>query len=437
MRAGMRYILLFLSLIYGSLKGQEYLAPDVLSVEDGLLSNNVTSILFDDQGFLWAGTKNGLDRYNGYRFRPFFTMVASNGYPGIQTTLRIRTDNIGNLWILTSGGINSIDRINGEIERYPFTSFDTAFKPGSEPIDIYPSADGNLWILTDRSLTVLSPEKSFFTRPLPQEMVPNGTYPTSMAVDKRGNVWIGTTMGLLLFSADQEQFKEIVGPADRGLLSDNSVKSLYIDGNNYLWIGTAVGLTYADLIDYEFYRYYPAGSVSKNPSNNIKHIAASSNGRLLLSTSGGIIRFDPATQRFESVFSTTDTLINSVATDLKDNIWAATDVGIIKIRKSRIPILNISRKTDTQSDFRLAYDHITSLMVNDAGNRIFIGYNQDGFSVADTRTFTGNHFNTLDGSPVTGFYPFRSQEYLVSSRHDIELYTPAARRSRTTKRAWT
>jgi ligand-binding sensor domain-containing protein/serine phosphatase RsbU (regulator of sigma subunit) len=430
MRACLRNIFIIVSLIFSSLHGQEYLRPDVISVKDGLLSNNVSSLLIDSKGFLWAGTKNGLNRYNGYRFMQFFTSSAGNGYPGIQITLKVRADNAGNIWVLNSAGFNVINGTTGEIERFPVNTFDSNFRQGSEFIDIYPSIDGSVWLLTDRSLTEFTREKTFITWPLPVEFLDAGMIPTSLVADNHKNVWIGTSGGLILFSGNQKVFKEIVGAGMQGLLSNNEVRCLFLDNDNYLWVGTRSGLNYVDPIDYEFYQYFPVGMRSADPANSISQIIGSHPGNLLLATDRGIVRFDHPTQHFENIYSTIDTTINSVTIDYTGNIWAASDLGIIKLRKLRIPVANISsRIAALRPGFKLAGDQVTSLLVHSPGSKLFVGYRNDGFSVADTRTYTINHFTTLDGTPVSGFYQFRDQEYLIVSRHDIEIFTPAARRS--------
>jgi len=426
MRAGCIYIYLFISLVFSSLHGQEYLKPELISIENGLLSRNVSTILIDSQGFLWAGTKNGLNRYNGYQFRHFFTSIAGNGYPGMQVILSIRSDPNGHLWVLNSGGFNRIDGKTGEIGRYPVTAFDANFRRGSDLVDLYPSSNGTVWILSNQSLTSFNADKSFTTWPIPAEILHNNFRPTGIAADDRGNVWIGTTSGLLLFSEQQKVFKEIVGAGEQGLLSNNEVLCLFLDSDNFLWVGTRNGLNYVDPLDYEFYQYFPGGVRSTGLLNNISQIVGSGSGSLLLATDGGIVRFDRTSQKFITIYNTADTAINSVAIDLTGNIWAGTDLGIIKIRKSRLPVYNLSSRTPA---FRLADDHVTALMAHEPDNKLFIGYFQDGFSTVDTRNFTGSHFNTMDGTPVVGFYPFRQQEYLVASEHDIEVFTPAARRT--------
>jgi len=108
-----RLKLLILLLIFGSSilarTGQEVF--DVLSTEDGLSSSVVTCILKDHKGFMWFGTQNGLNRYDGYIFVKYFH---SDTLPHALSGNFIRTiyeDAIGNLWIGTEkNGLNRYDR---------------------------------------------------------------------------------------------------------------------------------------------------------------------------------------------------------------------------------------------------------------------------------------------------------------------------------------
>lgn len=426
MHAGIRNIFFIIILTLNSLHGQQYLRPYMLPVEDGLPANNVTNIHIDPQGFLWAGTNNGLSRFNGYSFKPFFTSATGNGYPGIQFTRKIRTDEHGNLWVLNAGGFNIISSKNGEITHYPSAIFDSSFRSGSSLVDLYPSHNGTTWILSDKSLTRFNSEKGFTTYPLPDDLLKNGMVPTALVADKRGNIWIGTTNGLLLFSENQAMFKEIVGVNDHDLLSHNEIKCLYLDDNDFLWAGTRLGLNHIDPIEYEFYSYYPSGNRKAEPLNNIVQICGTENGGLVLATQGGIVGFDPMSQDFMSIFSAADTSIWSVAVDFTGNIWAGTDLGILKLRKSKVLFRNFNSRTP---GLRLAGDNVSTLMVHKENNKLFIGYRQNGFSLVDTWLVKGSHFNTLDGSAVTGFYHFTNQEYLIVSQHEIEIFSSAAQRT--------
>jgi ligand-binding sensor domain-containing protein/serine phosphatase RsbU (regulator of sigma subunit) len=424
MRVSRFYICLLIMLIVNCLHAQEYLAPELLSVENGLSSRQVNAIAIDKKGFLWTGTKYGLNRYNGYRFRHFFTSTTGADYPGIQIIQKIKTDAAGNLWVLNDGGVNRIDFQTGAISKYPVSVFDAVYNPESVLKDMFPANDGTVWILSDRSLTMLSADEVINTYLIPADLLSEGLVPTSLAADPNGNIWIGTTGGLLLYSIQQKTFKEIAGKNTQGLLSHNHVNCLFLDHENSLWVGTSNGLNRIDPVDFGFYAYYPAGSSAAQPGNQVLDIAGSGLETMVLATADGIITFNSISQVFRKIYQTSNYTNTSVAIDSSGIIWAGTSKGILKIRESKLDLLNF---TSQSSNIRLAYDHIIAL-AHGPENKIFIGYYKDGFGIADTKTYSIRNFTTLGGGSVVGFYPFRDKGYLILTEHDIELFSSADNR---------
>jgi ligand-binding sensor domain-containing protein/serine phosphatase RsbU (regulator of sigma subunit) len=412
------YIFVLIVLIYNPLSAQEYLAPEVLSVENGLSSRQVNSITTDHYGYIWAGTAYGLNRFDGYRFKNFFTTSEGNESSGIQFIHAVRCDFQGNLWILNNAGINRYDHKTGAITKYPISSFDDAYQPESRLNDICPAPDGTIWLLTDRSLSRLSSDQSVKTYLIPGDLLVKGTTPTCIVTDISGNVWIGTTNGLLLFDMQQGVFRELVRRDSQGLLSDNYVKCLFIDRENSIWIGTKNGLNRVDPVDFAFIQYFPGGSHSSQPANNITGIASAESGIFVLATNAGIIKFNATTQLFTRVYMSAERKIETITVDSTGIIWGGTSQGILKIRKSVLSVQNFTMRT---AGFKLIQDHIVALG-RGQGNNLFIGYYRDGYCIVDTKTFSNEHFNTIDGSNVVNFYPYKLNEYLVLSEHDIEVF---------------
>jgi ligand-binding sensor domain-containing protein/serine phosphatase RsbU (regulator of sigma subunit) len=416
---GYRYhIALIILLIHSSLCAQTYLLPVTLSIENGLSSRQVNCLTLDHYGYLWAGTNYGLNRFDGYRFRHFFTTSGGNQLSGIQVIHAVKSDYQGNLWILNNAGINRYDHKTGAITKYPISSFDDAYQPESALIDMCSAPDGTVWLLTDRSLTRLTPDQHVNTYLINGDQLWNDMVPTCLVADAGGNIWIGTTGGLLLFNVQQGVFKELVRQGSQGLLSNNHVKCLFLDHENSLWIGTKNGLNRVDPVDFAFNQYYPGGSQSSQPINDITGIASAESEIIVLATDAGIVKFNAATQVFTKVYMSAKTKINAISVDSTGIIWGGTSEGILKIRISKLSIRNFTMQS---AGFKLANDHIIALG-RGPGNNLLIGYNNDGYCVVDTKTFANNHFNTIDGSHVVNFYTFRQNDYLVLSEHDIEVF---------------
>jgi ligand-binding sensor domain-containing protein/serine phosphatase RsbU (regulator of sigma subunit) len=424
MRVNRFYIILFILLIYNSLYAQQYLPPEVLSVEEGMSSRQVHCLAIDKRGFLWSGTQKGLNRFDGYGFRQFFTTSPEAGYIGIQNILKIRNDFAGNLWILNEGGICRLDYKTGLISSYPKSSFDVVFKLESKLIDIYPSTDGTIWILSDQSLTMLSPEQVMNTYLIPAGMLNADHIPTSLVADPNGNIWIGSTGGLWLFNSQQKIFKEMAGKSTQGLLSDNRVNCMFLDEENTLWVGTKNGLNKVDPVDFAFYGYYPANTSSAVSLNNIIEIVGNWSGGLLLACESGICKLDKASLVFEKIplDAAYSEGIETAAIDSSGNIWAGAQKGLLKIRKAKLLCSNYDSK---HSSPKLAGDEVVALLPT-VENDLLVGYRGSNFSFIKSKTSGISNYNTLDGSSIVDICPFKSHEYLIVSQHNIEVFSPVS-----------
>ncbi len=417
MRAYRFYIVILIGLTFSSLHAQKYLPPEILSVEEGLSSQQITSLTFDREGYLWTGTKYGLNRFDGYRFRQFLTSITGDGSIGNLTINVIRGDKEGNLWILYDEGIYRYDHETGKMARYPSSSFDTVYRNGSLLLDAYPGINGAVWILSEESLTMFVGEQQTRSYRIPPEQLRDGVKPTCLLADAGGNVWIGTTGGLLLFNSQQGVFKELVVQDSQGLLSHNQVQCLFLDPDNFIWIGTKNGLNRLDPTDLDFSQFYPGGSQASLPENEIIGISSAERGVLILATGSGIVRFTADSPSFTSVYHAAEFPVRAVTADSSGIIWAGTSNGILKIRKSK---LSASNYTSGSGVLKLSGDCIMALGKRITGD-LFIGYEGDSYDIVNLNTNSSRNFKTLDGSKIVNFSPFRQGDYLVLTEHDIEV----------------
>ena len=156
-----------LSGMTNSLKAQEYLTPfQRLSTQDGLSSNLVQCMLQDQRGFMWIGTREGLNRYDGKDFK-VYRYEAKNPNSLSHNHIRLLyEDSQGNIWVGTAqGGVN---RLN------PFTEEITRFLPDNPssyqtPSFIQEDEQGHIWILFRKGLVYIQPHTKkimSYTHPL-------------------------------------------------------------------------------------------------------------------------------------------------------------------------------------------------------------------------------------------------------------------------------
>jgi ligand-binding sensor domain-containing protein/serine phosphatase RsbU (regulator of sigma subunit) len=410
------YIIIILQLIR-PLYGQTYLQPEMFPVENGLSSQYVTCLTFDNRGYLWVGTQSGLNRYDGYRFVQFFS--ERNGqYTNNDRQIRvIRTDRPGNLWILSDGGISSYDHRSGEIRFYSLSILDSISPADKTAKDIFAANDGGVWVLTNTMLLTLEPGHKTRYYPIPHDKNQGDSITYCLEADGHGNIWLGTSGGILYFDRQQRTFREFMGKNSQGLLTDHQVNCLFLDKDSILWIGTRNGLNRFDPVDYDFDGYFPGNGENPQPANDIRCIDQATEGRLIVATSSELFSFDKEKGIFTKIRETGDYKITSLSVDTFGTIWGGTSRGILKIRKSRLSVRNF---TTLGTGFVLPDDRINSIAPG-SGKNVFIGYANNTYDIADFTGMTRHNFKTLDGRRVINFYPFHEDEFIVLTEHELEI----------------
>ena len=122
---------------------QDYLTTS-LDVQTGLSDNCVNDVLFDSNDFLWVGTNEGLDFYDGINILHYDILDPESGRPSVVFSLC--EDPSGTLWVGSSNGLYQISRTTGEAKR-----FDVSELNGASVRQICCSDSGTLWIARNGS----------------------------------------------------------------------------------------------------------------------------------------------------------------------------------------------------------------------------------------------------------------------------------------------
>jgi signal transduction histidine kinase/ligand-binding sensor domain-containing protein len=281
---------------------------DRLSLEHGLSQSSVHCILQDRQGFLWFGTQDGLNKYDGYGFTiykhdPHDSSSLSDNY-----VRAIYEDpaSPNALWIGTfAGGLNRFDRDTEQFTRF----VNDPNKPRSLSHNnvqvIYQDAasQNSLWIGTAAGLNRFDRDTGQFTRFVndpkePHSLSDNDVF--AIYEDHLGALWIGTyNGGLNRFDRDTRQFIRFVhDPQNPHSLSDNRIRAIFEDRFGALWIGTHEGgLSRLSPEDRDTGRFTHFVHDPKNPrslsNNSVRAIYEDHAGALWIGTiGGGLNKFD-------------------------------------------------------------------------------------------------------------------------------------------------
>ncbi|MFN2109349.1 MAG: two-component regulator propeller domain-containing protein [Anaerolineae bacterium] len=268
---------------------------DFLSMEDGLSTALVTSIVQDQQGFMWFGTQDGLDKYDGYdftvyKYNPDDPHSLSNNF--IQA---LYVDRSGILWIGTWGGLNRYDATSERFSAYRHDPADATSLADDKVQVILEDTSGVLWVGTENGgLNRLDRETGHFTRYVNDPDDPNSlsyNYVSAIYEDRSGILWIGTYGGgLEKFNRETGHFVHYrYAQNDPYSLSDNTVTAIYEDTAGAFWVGTKDGgLNQMDRETGRFTRYrHDLNDPYSLSHNHVSVVLEDQQGVLWIVTYGG------------------------------------------------------------------------------------------------------------------------------------------------------
>ena len=384
------------------------LKVEKISLEHGLSQVNVRCILQDKNGFMWFGTQDGLNRYDGYEFVKFkWNPSDSNSIPGNLISSLIEDDN-GNIWIGTMGGLAVYNPFENRLKRINHKKQESDLLPGNIS-SLYKSNDGSLWI-SDYSLGLFNYDltKDEFTVFQADSLLPAGLEDnilTAVIEDKNKFVWIGTfSRGLIRYDLSSGSYKKYKGSNG---LSSNSITSLCIV-EDYLYIGTMNGLnilnTKTGIID--IYNKQPNNSNAIS-SDHILTIYNDMAGNVWIGTeNGGLNLFNPLTKQFTIFMSDplisdgiTDNTIYSIYCDRSNNLWLGTSSsGLNKVNLLPNKFRSISKSSNNQNVMK-NYS-IRSILADDDDN-LWLGTDYGLYRFNSTRNkVTPYFFNRNDDKSI-------------------------------------
>lgn len=310
-----------------------------ITLDQGLSHLNVNAILQDQNGFMWFGTDDGLNKYDGYNFTVYYHNAEDPNSLSASAIQALYEDGDGFIWIGTwSGGLNKFDPRTEQFTRYQYNEANPTSLSNDIVYVIYEDQTGALWIGTENGLNKFDRQTGQFTRYQHDETDPHSlsdSYVRSIYEDQAGTLWIGTQNGLNKFDRATGQFSHYFhDEADSTSLSHNTVTAIYQDQAGLLWIGTeGGGLNRFDPDTGQFTRYQHDETDPHSLSDDIVYtLYETPQGVFWVGTEGGgLNKFDRQAGQFtvyQNMMGDPTTIaggsIRAIYEDSSEVLWVAS-----------------------------------------------------------------------------------------------------------------
>jgi PAS domain S-box-containing protein len=372
-----------------------------ISIEQGLSQGTVQAILQDHVGYLWFGTEEGLNRYDGYSFVIFKHDVKDLGSLSDNIVNALCEDRQHRMWVGTEHGLCRFDP-----KTETFTTIPTIRDRVAQIVE---SSDGTLWFAcTGGGLFVLRPGTNDLVshQPLASDPASLSSYLVSAVLeDHSGRIWIGTgNAGLELFDRKAGEFGSFThfrhDPGDPTSLSHNQIWALAEDKSGSLWVATyGGGLNLLDPKTGQFRHFrHQAGDDSGLPTDLVTSVYVDHSGIVWVGTDGfGLLRFDPVTGRFtpyKHVDSLPTSLSNNVVRTLYEDTQGQLWVGVFQggvnlLKKTRNEIAYYSHADAEPAGLS---DSNVSAFLQDADGGLWLGTEQGWLNRFDRKTGQFTHY---------------------------------------------
>ncbi|HMI05811.1 MAG TPA: two-component regulator propeller domain-containing protein [Pedobacter sp.] len=470
----MRIFLILILFLFNltEIKATDPPAVEYLGIEHGLSNNLIRCIYQDHKGFMWFGTRDGLNRYDGYGFKVFRNEFNDPNSLVHNIIHSITSDSEYNLWIGTRQGVSVYNDLFGKFATVKYRPNKKTAYPIREVIkDVKTDRKGNVFIGSEGLGLLYCRKGEFIADQIPlltkgkettvygvqaiktdatgkiwvfvqnlglcaldynsmKLRVVNTAVYLALCMEINGNdIWIGTNSGLFKFDILQHKAEQVV--LSEKTVNSRGITSITLDKSGNLWLGTSGNGIYIYNIDEKKVSALPAlGSKIFPRGGTVYSIYLDKDSRKWIGTSlGGVNTIDPNKKRFQTIAHDSDsknTLAgNAVSAFYEDHdykVWVGTeDSGLNIWDRSANSFVNYK---NISGDQRSLSDNSITSMVSDYKNNIWLGTFSNGLNRFERSTNSFERYKCIN--PLTGVES--KVVFTLYQDHDRNLWAGTLRR---------
>jgi len=356
---------------------------NILNTDVGLSENFVNAVVKDRMGFIWIGTRDGLNRYDGYSFKIYKNEVKAPGSLSNNTVQSLFISKDGTLWVGTRGGLNKYDYKTDRFIAYKYEEGDQNSLSNNAVYSIYEDHLGVLWVGTfGGGACAFDRKKKTFKRYMNNPREPgslSGNAIRAITEDNDGELWVGVDgAGLNKFNRNTQLFTHFRhNQAEDMSLGSDIVLCIMKDREGLFWVGSwASGITRFDPRKGKAVQYlrHDPGNANTIASDENFQVVEASTGDIWIDTRKGLDKLDPRTGKIthnqhDPLISTSlsyDILCN-LYEDSNGILWACTEGGGVcqlDLYKKQFVLY----ENDYKNFNSISYNDVTAITQDTYGN---------------------------------------------------------------------
>ena len=401
------FLILLLAVMYLLLTSfQEDIRFSKIDMNTGLSNNSGLCLIQDNNGFIWIGTRDGLNRFDGIDYKIFkheFDDSLSISNNQINCIYETSGDE---LWIGTANGVNKFDPVTESFTKF-ISSTDSADISDNYIWTICEDSEKNIWIGTSSGMNIYSDKTGILSKIyFNKELSDNSNTIIVVFKDTKNRMWVGTRNGLYL-KKDDGFVRHYLDKAVEARTDRFEIRDVCESVNGSLWVGTeGFGL-------YKVNLFNEAGNTNLTTSNSklnsdiIRKITSIGESEIWLGTLDGLNILDINTSEIKKVTYSDDNpeglSNNSVRDILEDNqggIWVATYAGGVNYFHPKLT--SFSTVSDFISQQSANKIKIVSAFLEESDGDLWIGTNGGGLHFYNLKEDTYQHYFYSEGNSIAG-----------------------------------